>query len=245
MITVYYAIGIDLRSLKLYTDIFYDKEDAFNCAWRLAEQLTLSTPEDFIAKPQMSNESSENKTWMFANGSSSYVAVEEWRIAVPTVNSFGDIQVGKFPDELSSLLDLFASKDESKTIVDDPWEDSLPGTFAYGTNVHRKKPLRIADIKADPHNALYTFELSDQERAALVTARIRKRPGYSFSVNSENFDLLLNQNEALAELNVLTNIGIDIIDNECGLIDDFIDKMKDEDESSSSSSEEEEYDDEV
>jgi hypothetical protein len=261
MLTIYYALGINLVNLRLYTDLFYDKEEALNCAWKLAEQLTLSNPKDFITNPEPVGDVAVSRSWIFANSSVAYVVVEEWEVKVPNTGIAEPMQVGGLEDPRLdglqglmnllniplnlpniSMLDFLDAKNNVPTVVppvDDPFEDSLPCTFAYGTNWHRKKPLTVADVKADPHNALYPYDLSEQERLALVTARIRKRPNFSTKIDPFS-SIVINQKETLAELKARTTLAQEVVNNECVLIENFIDSLIGEESSSSSEEEEQE-----
>lgn len=282
---LYFVVAADLKNLRMYTDLFYNKDEALNAGWKLAVHLTLSSPEDFISNPQPTDIDGVT-SWVYANGNSSYLVVEERIVSLNT-----SVQVGDLPDPhqeeffskdfsldgLTHILKLFeefnsvtetpfvtvtpnilntsASDNNlfdtldaslldnyppvsvpsvfSSVPVDDPLEDSLPATFSYDS-----KPMTVADVKADVEAAEPTYLLSEAKRFALVTARLRKRPNFIFTVQNLS-GVQLNQTKALSELKLKSDIAYDIVADDCSIIDNLIDDLRNE-ESSSSSEEEDE-----
>lgn len=100
------------------------------------------------------------------------------------------------------IIDRVISNLNSVYYEQDAHNYSLPGGFS-----HDGKPLTIADIRANPDCAKV---LTNQEAKALVIARIRKLPHFSYSSNTINFDQL----RALEELKSNSAQAQDII-NSC------------------------------
>lgn len=121
---IYFVVGVDVKNLAMYTDLFYDQGDALNFAWKLAVKLTLEHPEEFISNPQ-STDIEGVTSWVFAEGNSAYVVVEERLLEDTTKNSLGvsdqlselsnQFEPGNF-DKLNEFLNLVNSFNQTPTV---------------------------------------------------------------------------------------------------------------------------------
>lgn len=102
----------------------------------------------------------------------------------------------------------------SPTDSDDPLADHLPAGWSHP----QLKPLSVKQLKAG-ETCLYLSELTEDQKWALVTARINKRPNVRFLVKpsvypTEQFPGLYSQKYALEELKNRTSVGLIIRDME-------------------------------
>lgn len=89
--------------------------------------------------------------------------------------------------------------------------DRMPGGFDWNDN-----PVLSAMLFEDPENVKPSSSLSDVQKMALVTARVKKLPNFSLLVP---FVGTFIQSSALHELKANTTIGKQIIKMECDLLD--------------------------
>lgn len=258
---VYCVIGIKFKNKELYTDYFASKDLALNAAWKLGSSLTNDDRHNFISNPDpVNNGSADEQIWVFVDSDEAYVAVE-YRLVVEnndqitiddpfnldpvkleelkrfveslTHNSFdhllGQVTSLLLNDSMVSLPDPVALP---PTVQDDPFADNLPGGFTYDN-----KPLTIGDIKADPYCSHSIYSLSDAQKTALVTARIRKMPNYYYKDIAPANNRL--QSLALEEIKNKTSLGEDIVRYEIAILENFVIDLQTDEESSSSSSDEE------
>lgn len=143
------------------------------------------------------------------------------------------------------LVELLTSKDLDDKVVslplpvptpptpptpkDDPMDPSLPVGWSYSG-----KPITMADLLSDPYNVSSIYSLSEQKQWALVTSRVKKRPG--FTVHLPSIGTFI-QTSALHELENKTTLGHEIVMLECVFLDRVLSEQKDEEDEESSSSE--------
>lgn len=86
---------------------------------------------------------------------------------------------------------------------DDPQADHLPGGWSYPD----KRPLTMKDLKAGA-DAIMASELTEDQKWALVTARVAKRPNCLFLLTPYGGSGLYSQKYALEELKNRTTSGL-------------------------------------
>lgn len=108
---------------------------------------------------------------------------------------------------------------------DDAYADNLPAGFQYSSN----RPLVMSDIVIDPDSPILIDSLSENQKWALVIARINKRPHFKIELDSHwDFD----QAAALEALKTKSIAGIKIRDKELALLEEFYAKCVDDKKSS-------------
>lgn len=120
---------------------------------------------------------------------------------------------------------------------DDPNDDCLPGGFST-----LDKPIDMATLKNDPHYVKSVYQLSDEQKWALVLARTKHRPKQVILINSPGCSVkgCWSQHHMLQELTKRTPLGLEMRDQELKELDVSHAIALDayDDESSSSSDEE-------
>ena len=102
--------------------------------------------------------------------------------------------------------------------MDYPMEDTLPAGFSL-----TDKPLTIADLIADPYQVKHTRDLTDNQKWALITARIRKRPNFLMNVGIFGVGYV-SQSEALDYLKAKDQAGLIIRDHELKMLDEILEQ---------------------
>lgn len=101
--------------------------------------------------------------------------------------------------------------------VDDPLDPELPAGF----HIIGNRPLKIKDIINDPHGMVNPVCLTQGQMWALATARVMKRPNFSYELSGEKF----NQSKALTELKSKSSTGDAIRQTEMAIILDYQNKL--------------------
>lgn len=132
---------------------------------------------------------------------------------------FKHIQVGyldaqKDPTPSISIGDMIRSKlaDVGKLPHDDLFADDMPIGWTLNG-----EPARVKDMKDDPENVKSTYSLTDDEKWALVTARMSKRPKFFTIIDGMRYA----QHNVLDVLKARTQSGLDIRDKDIKFIDNF------------------------
>lgn len=113
-----------------------------------------------------------------------------------------------------SIGDMIRSKlaDIGKLPQDELFADDMPiGWTEDG------KPARVKDMKDDPENIKSTYSLTDDEKWALVTARMSKRPKFFTIIDGMRYA----QHNVLDILKARTQSGLEIRDRDIKFIDEF------------------------
>ena len=102
--------------------------------------------------------------------------------------------------------------------MDYPMQDDLPGGFSLDD-----KPIIMSELINDPHNVKKSIDLTDNQKWAIVTARIRKRPYFRVNVGVYGVGYAY-QDDALKHLKDKTMAGLIIRDYELKFLDEIIDQ---------------------
>lgn len=102
---------------------------------------------------------------------------------------------------------------------DNPFDPNLPGGFNW-----TGKPLLIKDVQAHAIDVKDTYSLTENQKWALIIARVSKRPNFLILPSVG----LYSQKYALEELKKKTTIGLDIRDKELCKLQDFYDSLKED-----------------
>lgn len=200
-------------------EVYSDKQQALGRASALAHFAAVHHSSWDIS-PKEKVDVQGNQYWVFLNNSGfnrHYVAVYYKKVEDKVTSKSFTIPTSPLPPP-----------------KDDPMDPTLPAGWTYNG-----KPITMADLLEDPYNIKPTYDLSESQRYALVTSRIKKRPQFFLSIPSI---FRGDQKAVLHELETKTNIGHEIVMLECVFLDRILSEQKDaEAEESSSESSSEDY----
>ncbi len=95
-------------------------------------------------------------------------------------------------------------------------DDTLPAGW-----FHDGKPARMKDLKEDPEGIKPIWDLNEEEKWALVIARVTKH--LQFVQKSSGFTMVIEG--ALATLKARTPVGVSIRDKELAWLDDYLENL--------------------
>ncbi len=140
-----------------------------------------------------------------------FITVVERALAEPTHNAIGNAIFGKPIQPPASVP------------ADNPFDPELPGGFTVND-----KPLFIKDLK--DLNFKYDYQLTEDQKWALVVARVSKRPSFIYPIIGTSYDQL----KSLVALKAKNAMGLEIRDVEIAVLANYYWELADEASSSSS-----------
>lgn len=156
-----------------------------------------------------------NSSWIVLNTNQRYLGIFSKKIpgvinlngaTGPCIGDVGpimpDITVPGPTGPISTILPAPASF----PIPDDPLEETLPAGWTWNG-----KPITVIDLQNDPYSVKYYSQLSEKEKIALVTARLRKRPSFLININGVG---TIYQKLALEHVTKQDYIGQRIVTND-------------------------------
>ena len=207
MDSVYLVLGYSSGELP-YCELFSDPNIASTIALSAAQELAKDT--NWVQKnPPALPLTDGSIQWTYLDTSKNFVCLRFMK--VKEANS------GPMVNNMPSRFSLNDCHQKTPLPVDrsmDPADLSLPGGFSYNNH-----PLTMEDIKNDPWGVKPTTELTGHQKAALVTARIRKMPnnkwnlfGKEDSLNQKEVLVLLEKNNSAQELDELISMECLVLD---------------------------------
>lgn len=234
---VYLVLHISPGTEVKATNLYLNQEVALDMAYSLASEVAEDRTLWLAQNPDKEVLDDGSARWVFFETSKQYVGVLELPVNDKTFSP------GAYNDLVKQSATFVASPPFSGINYpihvnrDDKLDGKLPGGFDLSG-----KPIKLEVLLTDPHSVLSTYSLSDKHREALVTARIRAIPNYTFKWASGE---VWTKDHTIFHINKKLEHAKTIIDFECDLLDglrvDAIDKLNVddyEDESSSSSEDE-------
>jgi hypothetical protein len=143
--------------------------------------------------------------WIFVNTSKTFIVVVYQPIQSPTYTKTLPSQA--YVDADGAVIPI------NPVPRDNPEDPSLPGGWTKDF-----KPILMAEVINDPHNVLSYYNLTYNQKRALVLARLRRRPNFSMLIT--NFGTFL-ANAAIYEVQNDTMIGADIVAEEITWLENF------------------------
>ena len=232
--------GAELETLEVYAEV----QHALGRAFALAHFASIQHPEWMVHAPiEEATGPDGSLRWVFLDTSKNYVAIHYKPImdAIPSRKDPLDV-VKNFSTSdgyrifkntpAVTLVDGYHSMFHSKPLSkDDPTDRSLPAGWGYDN-----KPVTMDTLLDYPYDVKSTKELTEAQKWALVTSRVRKRLGFSIFVPGTG---IFVHRSTLKELEGKTALGADIVRLEC----EWLDRVREEqftlnEESSEESSEE-------
>jgi hypothetical protein len=209
---VYVVLGIvssilDVKVCEVYTD----KDAAFKSAIALAEEVCPPHRTDWLDRNPQEEKSERLSRWVFLDTSAKAVMVTFQKI-IESPAGVNDLR--SVPDDPISLPDPVIQV--IPTSKDDAEDRSLPGGWYFNN-----KPAIFGELLDDPFSIRTSFDMTEDQRWALVIARIRKRPNFSMFVPGKG---TFTVNSALIELKNKSSIGLMIRDLEL----DWLDSVREE-----------------
>lgn len=153
-----------------------------------------------------------------------FITVVGRDIELPNHNTIGQAIFGKPIHPPLTTLPLPAITPSN---VDDPTDLGLPGGFDFND-----KPLFMKDIK-DGDDFKQDYQLTEEQKWALVTARIAKRP--LFIWHNLLTRATCDQQQALQELKTRSPAGVGLRNEEIYVLQNWYEEILGDEESSSSS----------
>lgn len=221
-------------------EVFDTYDHAHECAIRFCDIAEIA-PEY-----RLERRSEQMRGWVIAESPKYFISILERKVsllapvkpAAPLVsyNDISDLVSGKSPAILSDPITdpvvlvnmtLPPAPPAPTVSLDNPYDDNLPAGFHYSNG----RPLVMDDIKNDPDGPIYIDSLSENQKWALVIARINKRPHFEIDVNGF-YPFSFSQSETLKVLKAKNMVGQIIRDKELELLQVFYDKCVDEKKSS-------------
>lgn len=218
----------EIKALQVYSNQLPALDRAFALAGDLAEN-SFGWVEPEPAEEVLDNGSSR---WVFLETNRQFVACYHVEVDELQVTFIPPATIPT-PVRADIVLPQLTYAQIQEQINKSRMERSLPGGFCGN------KPMRMEDLLDDPYSVDPASALTKQQRTALVLARIRAIPNYSWGLSGVGF----NRDGCIAQINLKSTHGQMIIDEECEFLDSVRDKRIEEisfveEESSSSESEE-------
>lgn len=272
MSSVYTVVSIKSGTELDVVEVYAGNMSAFKRAREIALTTSSPYPEWVIRNPVQETESDGSLRWVFLDTYKFYVAVHFKTILGVSPSENPEVEVVKKsygsdifikasdvplvqqpkadsdPEEnwVDKFIDNFYDNlnkavPPPPVVKDTPLLHSLPAGWLLNG-----KPATMADLVNNPTAVKHTYELTESQRFALVTARVSKRPGFSMLLHGLG---TFTQAPTLQDLKAKTTLGYEIVRQECEWLDRVLDShvllqgiVEDEEEESSSSSDEEDED---
>jgi hypothetical protein len=248
MSSVYVVVSIKNGAELEVCETYAGVQHALGRAFALAHFASIQHPEWMVHSPNEEATGPDGSLrWVFLDTSHNYVAVHYKKIldAIPSKRDpLESIRALSTSDgyrlfnpvaQPIRIIDGYQSAfAPSPTPKDDPTDRSLPAGWTYGN-----KPATMAELLDYPYDVKSTKELTESQKWALVTSRVKKRLGFSLLVPGTGTFV---HRSALKELEGKTALGTEIVRLEC----EWLDRVREEqwqlnEESSSEESSEEDY----
>src|SRR5579885_420429 len=177
--------GAELEVCEVYAGV----QHALGRAFALAHLASITHPEWLVSSPKEEATGPDGSfRWVFLDTSRNYVAVHYKRIqdSTPTKDPLDPVRNFSTLDgyrifKSAPTTTLFDGYQSSWTPTplpkDDPTDRSLPAGWDYSN-----KPVTMDTLLDYPYDVKSTKELTDSQKWALVTSRIKKRLGFSMLV---------------------------------------------------------------
>ena len=236
--------GAELEACEVYAGV----QHALGRAFALAHFASMLHPEWLVSSPREEATGPDGSLrWVFLDTSRNYVAVHYKKIqdSMPAKNPLEPLKnLGDYTLDGYRLFNRTAqpvtindgyqsSFTPTPTPKDDPTDPTLPAGWFYNG-----KPATMADLMDYPYDVRPTNELTEAQKWALVTSRVKKRLGFSMLVPGVGTFV---HRSALHDLDTKSAWGAEIVRIECEWLDRVRQDQIDVEESSESSSEDEDY----
>jgi hypothetical protein len=233
--------GAELEVCEAYAGV----QHALGRAFALAHFASVTHPEWLVTSPHEEATGPDGSSrWVFLDTSRNYVAVHYKKIqeSTPTKDPLDPVRNFNTLDGYRlfksapavTIVDGYQSSFQPKPAPkDDPTDRSLPAGWTYGN-----APATMAELLDYPYDVKPTASLTEAQKWALVTSRVKKRLGFSILVPGTGTFV---HRSALIELEGKTTWGAEIVRLECEWLDRVRQEQIDAEESSEESSEDEDY----
>lgn len=202
-------------------EVFNSFSEAQNKAKELAKKWNV--PQQFV----MSNRHDKMDGWVIVDVGDGglHLYSEAIFIAITQRTIYQDTHA-------SIAKQIFDTPPSSPTIKDNPLEDSLPGGFDWND-----KALFIRDIRAHSIDVKDIYNLTEEQKWALIYSRVLKRPNFLIRPKAG----LYSQKYALEELKERSSTGLEIRNLQLNELQSFYDSLKEDSWSDDESSSEDSY----
>lgn len=215
MSAVYVVIAIDHGADLTVCEVYAGAHSALGRASALAHYAAILNQDWVDTTPTEEKLPDGSIRWIFLDTSKKYIAVQYKHILISSssVDPMEDLKMNlsaiaqQTTNVVAPVTPTINVAPDPIVTADAPYDDNLPGGWFLDN-----KPAKMIDLWETPEQVKSVYNLTKAQKAALVSARIMNRPGFSLYIPGLG---TYSQTMALEEIKNKTSASEEIIEDEC------------------------------